>query len=441
MRKQDKPDTYPTPTYAWYTVGLLVIVYTFSYIDRQILGLLGPAIKADFSISDTQFGLLTGIAFAIFYGIFGLFCARIADTGSRRGLIAVGLFLWSLMTTASAFARSFTHLFLLRVGVGVGEATLAPSANSLIADSFPKEKLSTAMSVYSMGIPIGSGLAFIVGGAVISWAGTLPDISFLGFEVIRSWQKTFILVGLPGLVLTLMIITIREPSRKGLAGPKPEPVPLAKVWAQFKQQPRAYGAIFFGLSAIATLSYGTLTFLAFFMQRIHGIDSSTLGYNFGFISLIGGVLGLILGGRIADILYRKGRNDAHILALLASPLGYFLPALIYPQASDLSLMWGMLFIQFLFINLPTGAAYAAISMITPNQMRGQFTAAFIMVVSLLGYSLGPLLVGVFNDYVFADEMAIDKSLMLLALITTPISIFFMLFGRKQFAAAVLKHRN
>ncbi|MBV1900333.1 MAG: MFS transporter, partial [Kordiimonadaceae bacterium] len=187
-------DSYPKPLYAWYTTALLLLIYTFSFIDRQILSLLGPAIKADFGISDTQFGLLTGPAFALFYAIFGLFCARLADSKNRKYLIAAGLFLWSLMTAASGFARSFMSLFILRVGVGVGEATLSPAANSILADSFPKKKLGMVMSVYAMGIPIGSALAFYIGGTAIELAADLPDVTVPGFGTVSDWQKTLLVV-------------------------------------------------------------------------------------------------------------------------------------------------------------------------------------------------------------------------------------------------------
>ncbi|MEX0297819.1 MAG: MFS transporter, partial [Kordiimonas sp.] len=229
----DNNNQYPKPAYAWYMVVLLLIIYTFSFIDRQILGLLGPAIKADFGISDTYFGLLTGPAFALFYATFGLYCARIADSKSRKWLIAVGLFLWSLMTALSALARNFTTLFLMRIGVGVGEATLGPAANSLLADSFPKKKLATALSIYAMGIPIGSALAFYIGGTVIELAAELPAVVIPGFGAVTDWQKSLLLVGIPGILLTVFVIALKEPSRKD-SNASAEPIPVKEAWAFFK---------------------------------------------------------------------------------------------------------------------------------------------------------------------------------------------------------------
>jgi len=428
---------YPKPAVAWYMVILLLVIYTFSFIDRQMLGLLGVYIKEDFGISDTEFGLLTGFAFAVFYTVFGLFCARIADSRSRRGLIAVGLIVWSLMTAATSLARSFTSLFLFRIGVGVGEATLAPAANSLVADSFPKHRLAMALSVYSMGIPMGSALAFIVGGHVIGLAESIPDIAIPGYGLMGSWQKAFLMVGLPGLLLALLLTTIKEPVRKGTTGHGGS-LPLADVAAHVKSRSRAYAGICFGVSLNAALGFGSFIFLALFFHRYHGIGASEVGITFGSISIITGPVGLLLGGYLADRWYKHGRKDAHILALLVAPVGYFLPALLFPFASDTTTAWILLAIFNLFINLPSGVAYASLQLITPNQMRGQVVAMYVLCTSIIGYGAGPYLLGFFTDSIFGDEMQLHLSLVLLAAITTPLSAGFYLWGRKAYAKALVE---
>lgn len=426
---------YPRPAYAWYMVALLLVIYTFSFIDRQILGLLGPAIKADFGISDTQFGLLTGFAFAVFYTVFGLFCARIADSKSRRGLIAAGLFLWSLMTAASSLALNFVSLFLLRMGVGVGEATLAPAANSILADSFPKKRLATALSVYSMGIPVGSALAFIVGGAVIDLAETLPDVTVPGFGLMGSWQKAFLMVGIPGLLLTFFMLTVKEPSRKGITQDGAS-IPIKDVVQHVKNRFRAYAGICLGVSCVAALGFGTLSFLAFFFHRYHGLTPGEVGKVFGTISLFTGPAGLLLGGFLADHWLAKGKKDAHVRALLVAPLGYLIPSLILPFIADTTTAWWVLGLSNLFINLPSGIAFASLQIITPNQMRGQVIAMYVLCTSIIGYGAGPLLIGAFTDHLFGNEMMLNYSLALVAAITTPASIGLLLWGRKSYAKAL-----
>ncbi len=430
-------EAYPKPAYAWYMVILLLVVYTFSFIDRQILGLLGHAIKEDFGISDTQFGLLTGFAFAIFYTLFGLVCARIADSRSRRGLIAVGLLVWSIMTAASALARSFSHLFLMRIGVGIGEATLAPAANSILADSFPKERLATALSVYSMGIPVGSALAFIVGGKVIEIAESLPDIEIPGYGLMGGWQKTFLMVGLPGILLTLLLFTIKEPVRKGLSGPASS-IPVKEVVHHVKKQFKAYAGICIGVSLNAALGFGTIIFLALYFHRYHSLSPAEVGMKFGTISLIAGPAGLLLGGWLADKLYRMGRKDGHIIALMVAPLGFAIPSLTYPFIDDINTVWVLISINTVFLNLPSGVAFACLQLITPNRMRGQIISMYVLCTSIIGYGAGPYLLGFFTDSVFGDEMLLNYSLVLLAAITVPLCLGFYIWGRKAYAGALIE---
>lgn len=436
----DNNNQYPKPAYAWYMVVLLLIIYTFSFIDRQILGLLGPAIKADFGISDTYFGLLTGPAFALFYATFGLYCARIADSKSRKWLIAVGLFLWSLMTALSALARNFTTLFLMRIGVGVGEATLGPAANSLLADSFPKKKLATALSIYAMGIPIGSALAFYIGGTVIELAAELPAVVIPGFGAVTDWQKSLLLVGIPGILLTVFVIALKEPSRKD-SNASAEPIPVKEAWAFFKARSRAYMSIYLGVSMIAALGFSTLIFLTFFFYRFHDMQPADIGKTFGMISIFTGPVGLLLGGYLADRWYKMGHKDAHMKALLVAPIGYFIPSLVFPLVSDTTVAWWILGFSNIFINAATGVAYAGMQIITPNQMRGQIVAGFILATNLIGYGAGPLLLGMMTDYLFMDPMKLDYALVLLAAITTPLSIAFLMWGRKAYAAALVEEET
>jgi MFS family permease len=416
-------------------VILLLVIYTISFIDRQLPGLLGKEIITEFQISYTQFGLLTGFAFAIFYASFGLVCARIADSKSRRGLIAVGLFVWSLMTAATALARSFTMLFLFRMGVGVGEATLAPAANSLLADSFPKEKLSTAMSVYSMGIPIGTALAFIAGGSVIGLADVIPDLELAGIGTIAGWKKVFLMVGAPGVLLTVLLWTIQEPTRKGLSGAAAS-LPLGTVVAHVRGKLKAYTSVAIGVSLNAMLGFGSVIFVTLFFNNYHNVGSAEVGITFGVISLVTGPLGLLLGGYLADRWYKQGRKDGNVVALMVAPFGYAVPAIAFPLMPDPTWAWVMLGISNLFINLPSGIAYASLQMITPNQMRGQIIAAYVLCTTVIGYGMGPFLIGLFTDVLFAGEL--KYGMILVGVITTPLCVLIYQWGRKHYAAALVE---
>ncbi len=426
---------YPKPTYAWYMVILLLVIYTFSFIDRQILSLLGPAIKADFGISDTEFGLLVGFAFAFFYTLIGLFCARIADSRSRVGLIAVGLFLWSLATAASSLAKNFVQLFVLRMGVGVGEATLGPAANSIIADSFPKRKLATALSVYSMGIPVGSALAFIIGGAIIPIADSMPDVSFWSFSVETGWKKALLLVGLPGILLTLLVLTLKEPPRHGQIGDA-KAIPLSEVFSFFMSRFKAYFSVCFGVSMNAAFGFGSVVFLAFFFGRYHGLSGAEVGTTFGAISIVTGPLGLLFGGYLADKWFREGKKDAHIRALMMAPIGFAIPAVTIAFVDNTAVAWVLLGISNFFVNSPSGVAYASLQIITPNQMRGQIISIYIMSTSLIGYGGGPFAIGLMSDYLYDGADALRWAYLTIALVTIPMGILTFVWGRKAYMAAI-----
>ncbi len=206
----------PSSLSAWYAVIILLLAYVLSFVDRIIMSLLVIPIQKDLGISDTQMGLLMGLAFAIFYTVVGIPIARLSDAKSRKIIVSIGIFLWSIMTAVCGLARSFIELFLARVGVGVGEATLSPAAYSMIADYFPEEKLGKAIAVYQSGALFGSGIAFIIGGAIVglivnSNATSLP---FLG--ELQPWQLAFIIVGLPGVLMALVMLTVKEPKRTGI---------------------------------------------------------------------------------------------------------------------------------------------------------------------------------------------------------------------------------
>ncbi|MBF3358944.1 MFS transporter, partial [Pseudomonas aeruginosa] len=207
---------YPSNLAAWTTVAILMVAYVLSFIDRQILNLLVGPIRRDLAISDTEMSLLMGLSFALFYTLCGIPLGRMADNRSRRGLILFGVLVWSAMTAACGLARSYWQFLTFRVGVGVGEAALSPAAYSLIADSFPRERRATAISVYSMGIYLGSGLAFLLGGLVIKFASAQGDVHLPLFGEVRPWQLIFLILGAAGVLFCLLLLAIREPARRGV---------------------------------------------------------------------------------------------------------------------------------------------------------------------------------------------------------------------------------
>jgi MFS family permease len=399
--------------HAWYGVILLLGVYINSFIDRTILTLLVGPIRETTGLTDSQVGFLIGPAFAIFYTLAGLPLGWLADRVSRVWLIVVGQAFWTLASVSFGLGRSFRDLALARIGVGVGEASLSPAAYSIIADLFPLERLARALSVYSMGIHLGGGLASVLGGFVIEWAG---EASYFRVPLVGErhvWQVVFFLVALPTIPLTLLLgATFREPRRResGLGG---EAVRVSS--ADFLRYFRANAGAFifhnFGFGLLALSGYGALSWIPEFFVRIHGWDRAFVGKLVGLNSMIVGVLGLYFGGFMGDLLARRGRADSKIFVGLLAILIWLPFGLLLPFAPSGGLAFALWIPMTFAAAMPWGAAAAAIQEAVPNQMRGQAAAIFLFVINLVGLGLGPQILPLLTDYVFRDEMQIHLSLL------------------------------
>jgi MFS family permease len=404
---------YPPARTAWYMVGVLMLCYTLSYADRQILAFLVEPLKHDLEISDTQFGLLQGAAFALVYTFFGLPMGALADRLSRRNLVAIGVFVWSLATSVSSVARSFLALGAARMGVGLGEATLSPCAFSMITDSFPKERLSTALSVYTMGIQLGSGLALVIGGVVAQAVSHMHPIRLPGVGFIAAWRVTFLIVGAPGLLVTLLLMSVREPARRALlldAGGHAAQLRLTDALAQIRARWRSVAGIAAMISCQATCNYVLLTWGPAFFERTHHWPKDRTGLVLGLTTLGCGCLGLFVGGRMSDRWQRRGIIQGPLRVGLISLLGMGL--LLGPATLFSSALWTVAALvgAVFCIGLPIGCGYAAVQLIFPNQARGLVSAMIIFAVALIGLGFGALLPGLLNDHLFHDPQRIGASM-------------------------------
>jgi len=435
---------YPRPAYAWYVVGVLMVAYTFSFIDRQILSLLSGEIIRDLGLSDTEYALLAGFAFALFYTFLGVPIGMAADRLSRRWIIIGGITVWSLMTAACGFARSFWLLFAARVGVGVGEAALSPPAYSLITDYFPPRRLGMALGTYGMGIYIGSGLAFIVGGSVVqAVSGSLVDMPLLG--AMKGWQATFIMVGLPGLLIALLMLTVKEPYRRGLqrasGAEAPAAVPLKEVLGFMRVRWRAYSALSLGIAPLSLIGYGSAIYIPLFFYRTHETAPGTVGLWFGLAVLLMGPLGIVAGGALADHWRRRGKPDCYLRvgalsALLLIPLN-----IIFPLVGDPAWAFAILFPGSFIGAMPFGAAPAGIQAITPNQMRAQASAVYLFTVNMIGLGLGPVLIGWLTDNVFTGPADLRYSVIVVFTAASLWSIAVLRWGYKPFRRYVEEAEN
>lgn len=422
----DEPP-WPSPVYGWYVTIILTIAYTISFIDRQILNLLVEPIRHDLGISDVQISLLQGFAFALFYALMGVPIARLADRGSRRTIIAIGICIWCLMTAACGLARNFIQLFIARVGVGVGEAALSPAAYSLLADYFPPERLARAAGTYSLGVYAGSGIAMLTGGAAISWIASFGDVHMPGIGLLRPWQLAFILVGLPGLVIAAMMATVKEPFRRG-AGTIKKQAALREVFRFMAHHRWIFLSIFVGYSLIGIVVVGILSWMPTFFIRLHGWAIGDVGLRYGVMLLIFGTSGAVAGGWFADYLRQRGHENAPILASI------IMIVIAFPAAAVMGLMdnpWLAFILLIPATFLPSSMvalSATSIQLMTPNRMRAQITALYLLAISLLGTGFGPMAVALCTQYVFADEMAVGRSIALVSAVLLPLGILCLWAG-------------
>ncbi|MEO7209014.1 MAG: MFS transporter [Steroidobacteraceae bacterium] len=409
---------YPSSFAAWYSVAVLMLMYIFSFIDRTTISLIVDPMKRDLHISDTQIGMLNGLAFALLYTFLGLPIARLSDRHSRRAIIAGGVFIWSIMATLCGLARSALQLFIARIGVGVGEAALSPAAYSIITDSFPRSKLGRAFSVYNIGITIGAGVAFLVGGivvAAVSHAGATFTLPLLG--EVRAWQMVFIVTGAPGIVLPLLLLTFREPIRRGILR-----TPSAKATAELSRPPlrevlgyiwlnrQFYCLHFIALALLAMCGYSVAAWLPTAIIRAYGVSYGQVGKVLGVSTILMNSTGMLLAGILCDRLTRKGRKDAPIIVALISTCGIAVFSCLPTLMPTVTLVWVAIFVSGLTFNAYNGVGPMAVNQVTPNQYRAQVSAVYLFVVNALGLGVGPTLVPLLNDHLFHDPVKIRFSL-------------------------------
>jgi MFS family permease len=417
--------------YAWYVTAVLMLAYTFSFLDRQILNLMIGPIRRDLGISDHEFALLAGAAFGVFYTVMALPLGWLADRFNRKWLITIGVATWSLMTATCGLARTFPQLFLARVGVGVGEATLSPSTYSTLSDYFDKQRLPRAMSVYTVGLFIGAGLALIVGGEVVTAVGKWDPIVLPHFGRLHDWQIVFMMVGLPGLALALWIATLREPQRRG----RTQTVPFGEVFRFIGRRPKLFIAFFVGAGFYSVMGYADTWYPELFI-RTWGWDAAQAGRINGASSLVAGPLGLLFAGWYSSYLMARGRSDACLRLTAFGALGIAIPAIFMPLMPNPTLMAVMLFPFKFFVGFPPVLIASAIQMVAPNRLRAQLGALFLFAVGIIGVTCGPILPSLFTDFVFHNDSALKYSLSLAAAITTPLAFGLLWLGLAEFRTSL-----
>jgi len=418
---------------AWYTVAVLTLAYLFSYIDRQILSLMVGPIQRDLGLTDTQFSLLHGFAFAIFYTLLGIPIARLADRSSRRRLIAAGIMIWSLATALGGLARNFIQLFTARIAVGVGEAALTPAAYSMLADLFPREKLGKAIGIYSSGVFVGIGLSFIIGGVLITQleaAGGMT-VPFVGH--LKSWQATFLIVGLPGLLIALLALTLTEPPRTGMGSSAPvSKTTLRQLGGWISTHRTVYLAHFAGFAMMTLLFNAIMAWAPEYFIRIQGMERSFIGIRLGIFAAVFGGLGIICGGLYTDFLSRRGDLAAPMKAGLVGTAILTPIAIAAPLVKDATISLWLFAPLLFFVSFPFGPAASALQMVSPSRMRAQISAVYLFVVNLTGIGFGGTATALVTDYVYGDPMKLHYAMASIAAFGGLLAIGLLAFSIQPF---------
>jgi MFS family permease len=436
----EKP--WPSRGRAWYAVFVFAVVLCVNFLDRGILPLLVMPIKRDLGLTDTQISLLMGFAFVMFYVILGLPIARLVDRSRRRTIIGIGVALWSGATALCGLAQTFVQLFFARIGVGIGEACTGPATYSMLADLFPREQLARAVSVLNFGFIAGIGLSAILGGTVIGALEHLPPVSLPLVGVLKTWQLAFLVVGTPGLLVALLMMSVVEPVRRDLSavgiGPKAgdRSIPVRDVVRYLWSNRAVYGPMYGALALQSIPAQGAISWGPTFFIRVYHWTPRHVGLAFGTVTILVAPFALMTGGVLAERLAKRGYHDANMRVQLLAICLWIPGAVLMPLMPTAELALAMFGVNLFFAMMAPGPQNASLQSVTPNRMRGQATALFLFVFNIVGFGLGPTVIALITDYVFHDDSRVGSALALATIILGPLSAWALVRGLKPYGRLI-----
>lgn len=416
----------------------LMVAYLFSYVDRQILSMLVGPIRADLSLSDTEVSLLHGLAFAICYTVLGVWpIGRWADTGNRRNIVAVGIFLWSLMTALCGRATSYAGLFLARVGVGIGEAALTPTAYSMLADLYPPQRRGRALALFSMGIYFGIGAAVLITGALVAMISAAEPLHVPVLGEVRPWQIPFLILGPLGMFVALWMLAIPEPAR---TSPPAAAGRFADVLAWISHHRRFYLAHTLGISLLTLIFNGVAFWIPAHFMRVHGFGPLDVALTYGPIIFVAGAAGIFSGGVLADRWRIEGKADAELrVVMLGAAL--IAPLVLLTFQLDNSRLAVLSLAPLLFCSsFPFGAASAALQLVTPDRLRARASALYLLVINLTGIGFGATAMSLVSDLWLRDETRIGDGVSLVTAIAGPLATISIALALRHYRAMAASGR-
>ncbi len=402
MNMEAKP--YPTPAAGWFLVVMLTLAYIFSYIDRSILGLLIQPIKADLGLTDKQIGWIIGPAFGVFYASMGLPLGWLVDHKRRTWIVGIGIVVWSLATAASGLAKNFVQLFTARMAVGVGEATLSPSAFSMIGDSFPPEKRGRPIGFYAMALSLGAGIGSLISAYVIPWAKSGGHIELPFAGAVAPWQLTLMTVGLPGLLVALAFFFMQEPARRTAAAHDADLKGngFGDALGYVRRHWQTYLTFVLPVCVMTIIAYSH-QFLAPTFERTWGWPAEKYAFINAIALIIFGPANVLTMGWLSDRWTQAGITDAPFRILITGFLIMVPTAIIPFYMPTPELAYAVLCLNTIGIGMVSAVNVTSLLLITPAPIRGQIVALFYVTISLSGLFLGPTTVGILSTDFFGEK--------------------------------------
>lgn len=390
--------------------------------------------KEDLGVGDTQIGWLYGV-FALFYAVAALPIATMADKKSRKHIIAIGIFLWSLMTIACGLTRSYWQIFVARIGVGIGEATLSPSTTSLIGDYFPRKDIPLAMSIFGTGPVIGTGIAFVIGGFVLNIVEGVDPLILPYFGTLKPWQQTFVYLGIPGVFLAGFFLLIREPVRRPSINVDESKSNTSQLIDFYRENSRTIIFHHLGFVSLVLTGYAFVFWSITFFVRIHDVPAAEASQTFGWIFIIFGPMGPLAIAFLARFLTNKGHSDANITAGMIGGI-LTIPCVLAITAAPTA-TWAFIFYApaLAAVNSPFGIAAGSLPIIAPPHLRARVAAVY-MLAGALGMLFGPPLAGAFNEYIFPDPDGVRYSMIAMTCFFGFTGVILLWMGRKHYAVSL-----
>ena len=425
---------YPSRRVGYSAVAVMTLAQVFAFIDRQIPAMLVEPIKQDFNLNDSQIALLGGAAFSIFYAIMALPIGYAVDRYKRVNVLGTGIFVWSLMTTLAGLANSFGRLFGARIGVAVGEAVMAPVSVSLVSDYFPQNKQGKPMGVITAGVYLGIGATLIGGGYLIDYLTDIGGITIPGIGYFKPWQATFLLVGIPGILISIAAFMLHEPKRLGLSKMQDNLKPI-NIFSHLKTNKTTLFPMFGGLIFMALIFYSFTFWAPSMMVRTYGLSLTEVGFTLGIITIIASILGTISSGTVVDYLRSRGHSDAPIRTGMYACI-FATPAIcLAPIVDSLFLTWALIGIYLFFISSFAPIGLLAVSGISGNEVKGQMAAVHAFLMMAFGLSLGPQITAFFTDFVLMDESKLGYAMALTGALVLPVAAIFFIISSSSYQKA------